>query len=430
MTKFTKRTVDATKPGSARFMIWDSELAGFGLRVEPTGRKTFIARYRTGGGRAGTLRQATVGRYGTVTVEEARTLAKRLLGAATGGADPVGERREARQTGLNVEQVCDWYLERAEAGRLLGRAGRPIKASTLAMDRSRIETHVKPLIGKRRVSVLVLHDLEEMQADIAARKTAVRRKPDRAVTRGRGGEASGGEAVAARTLGMLRTIFGHALRNQMIATNPAIGARKIADQRRRTRLNIDQIRQPGEALREAGKAGEHPTGLAAIRVILLTGLRRVEALSLRRERIMPAGGVDLIDSKSGAQVRPIGRAALAAIRSFDVGTGPGWVFPAERGEGHFVGLPKALARVCARAELTGITAHALRHSFASIAGELGFSELTIAGLLGHAAGSVTAGYVHLDGALVAAADRVAGVIADALDGKSDAEVVSLHVQSG
>jgi integrase len=76
--------------------------------------------------------------------------------------------------------------------------------------------------------------------------------------------------------------------------------------------------------------------------------------------------------------------------------------------------------------LKGVTPHALRHTFASIAGELGFSELTIAGLLGHAAGSVTAGYVHLDQALVSAADRVAGVIADALDGKPEAEVTPLR----
>src|SRR6185437_13544631 len=100
-----------------------------------------------------------------------------------------------------------------------------------------------------------------------------------------------------------------------------------------------------------------------------------------------------------------------------------WVFPAERGDGHYVGIPKVLARVTARAKLKGVTPHSLRHTFASIAGDLGFSELTIAGLLGHAAGSVTSGYVHLDTALVAAADRVSAVIAEALDGKPTAKVI-------
>jgi integrase len=102
-----------------------------------------------------------------------------------------------------------------------------------------------------------------------------------------------------------------------------------------------------------------------------------------------------------------------------------WVFPADRGDGHFIGVRKVLGRACKRAEIEGVTPHVLRHTFASVAGDLGYSELTIAGLLGHASGSVTAGYVHLDAALVSAADRVSAVIAAALDGKPDAQVVSI-----
>ena len=65
---------------------------------------------------------------------------------------------------------------------------------------------------------------------------------------------------------------------------------------------------------------------------------------------------------------------------------PDWVFPADRGDGHFIGLPKVLARMCRAAGLKPITPHVLRHTFACVAAEIGFSELTIAGLLGHAAG--------------------------------------------
>src|SRR5260370_622321 len=73
---------------------------------------------------------------------------------------------------MTVSEVCDWYLEQAEAGRILGRNRRPIKTSTLHMDRSRIESHIKPLLGSRLVSGLTLHDIEGMQADIAAGKSA------------------------------------------------------------------------------------------------------------------------------------------------------------------------------------------------------------------------------------------------------------------
>jgi integrase len=306
----------------------------------------------------------------------------------------------------------------------LGRKGRPIKASTLATDRNRIDAHVRPLLGAKAVQSLEVKDIEQMQADITAGKTAV--KPAKRGKRKRGGIARGGAGTAGRTLGMLRTIFEHAVRRGMIASNPAKGARKFADRKRKKRLSLDQIRELGAAMRTAEADGENPTGLAAIRLILFTGFRRSEALGVRREWLLPAGGVDFPDTKSGPQARPIGRSAMKLLNERFRASNEAWAFPADRGEGHFVGLPKVLARVAAMAGLKGITAHVLRHTYASIAAELGFSELVIAGLLGHSAGSVTSGYVHLDTALVAAADRVSTTIRTALDGRSIAATVPLH----
>src|SRR6185295_19103921 len=146
-------------------IFWDIDLPGFGVRLEPSGRKTFVARYRAGGGRTGKLRQATIGRYGTLTVDQARMKAKKLLGAAAGGGDPVGDQQRARQAGITVGQLVDWYLREAGTGRLLGKRGRPIKASTLDTDRMRIEAHVRPLLGTRAVHSLTVRDIEQMQAD-------------------------------------------------------------------------------------------------------------------------------------------------------------------------------------------------------------------------------------------------------------------------
>ncbi len=426
--KLSKRTVDAAEPGVGRYVIWDTDLAGFGLRVEPSGKKTFIARYRVGGGRAGTLRQATVGRYGALTADEARAGARKVLGAAASGGDPVGDQMEARRTGLTVAEVCDWYVKAAEAGRILGRRGRPIKASTLDMDKSRIEQHVKPLLGSKPVSLLAPQDFEDMQAEIAAGRTAKTLAAPGSGKRKRGGATTGGGGGASRTLGMLKAILEHAARAGTIPANPAKGARRIADRRRRTRLSLDQVRSLGKAIRET--PDENETAVAAIRFMLLTGFRRNEALGLRRGWMLPAGGVDLPDTKSGAQARAVGKAAMAILKERAKGKdADAWLFPADRGEGHFVGVPKALARLSAKAKLNGITPHVLRHTFASIAGDLGYSELVIAGLLGHAAGSVTSGYVHLDAALVAAADRVSGVIDGAFDGKPKGEIVHLPKES-
>jgi integrase len=426
--KLTKRTVDAARAEGTRFILWDVELPGFGLRIEPSGRKTFVARYRAGGGRSGTLRQATIGRYGTLTVEEARTKAKRLLGAAAGGGDPVGDQQRARQAGVTIGEIIDWYLREAESGRLVGRRGRPIKASTLRSDRIRIEAHIRPLLGNRSVLRLTVRDIEDMQADIATGKTAV--KIEEGHKHPHGSVAKGGSGTAARTLGMLRTILEHAVRHRLIETNPARGARKFAYKRRTTRLTLQQVRQLGQALREAAAANVNATGLAAIRLLMLSGLRRGEALGLRAGWLID-NGISFPDTKTGAQMRPIGRAAMELFRARAKDADAGeWLFPGDRGEGHFAGLATVLERVCKLAGLTGVTPHMLRHSYASIAGELGYSELTIAGLLGHAAGSVTAAYVHLDQALVSAADRVAGVIADALDGKPEAQVIPIREEVG
>ena len=122
------------------------------------------------------------------------------------------------------------------------------------------------------------------------------------------------------------------------------------------------------------------------------------------------------DTKSGPQIRPLGGAAMRLLESLSFREESPWVFPADQGDSHFVGLPKVLNRVCARAGLDDVTIHVLRHSFAATAAELGFSQLTIAGLLGHGVPGVTARYAHIpDRALIAAADRVSDTIAEALE---------------
>ena len=163
---------------------------------------------------------------------------------------------------MTVAEVCDWYLGEAGEGRILGRRNRPIKASTLAMDRSRVETHIKPLIGAKQMRGLRLGDIEGMQADIARGKTAKARAGSR------GGATTGGEGVAARTVSTLHAILEHAVRLGLIETNPARGVRRLASKPRERRLSTTEIATLGKAMRELAAEGEHVTGLAAIRLLL------------------------------------------------------------------------------------------------------------------------------------------------------------------
>ena len=174
----------------------------------------------------------------------------------------------------------------------------------------------------------------------------------------------------------------------------------------------------GKTLRAAAEEGEHPTGLAAIRFLLLTGFRRMEGLGLQRAWLdEEEEAIRFPDTKSGAQTRVIGRAAIELLLGQPKTKSP-YFFPADWGEGHFVGVVRVLDRVCEKARLADITPHTLRHTFASLAGDLGFSELTIAALLGHSARGVTQRYIHIDEALRMTADRVAGEMADILDGRA------------
>ena len=126
-------------------------------------------------------------------MDEARKIATDLLRDIRDDGDPRAAKAQARD-GLTVANVCEWYLEQAGKGAVLGRRGERIKASTLAMDRTRINAHVLPLIGRRKVENLTLDDIEKFQTDIAAGKTAKQRN-------GRGGVTTGGTGAASRSVG-------------------------------------------------------------------------------------------------------------------------------------------------------------------------------------------------------------------------------------
>jgi integrase len=415
MPKITKRVVDALRPDRSgkEFFRWDAgdgALKGFGIRMKPSGAASYLVQYRNKEGRT---RRLVIGKVGTLTPDEARTLASDALKAATKGGDPSAERHAVRGA-ITVSDLCDLYVADAKSR---------IKVSTLAGDRSRIETHVKPLIGRFTVRSLTTADIERMKADIIAGKTAKPRKIE-----GRGGVAAGGPGVAARTLGMTATILEYARKSlKLIKDNPARGVKKPPDRKQRRFLTVEEITKLGQTMRETEAAGENATALAAIRLLLLTGLRRMEALGLRRAWVDSRSRcIRFEDTKSGAQLRPIGAEAVKLIEFQPALDGCPWVFPASHGDGHLVGLPKVLERTCAKAGLEGVTVHVLRHSFAATAAEMGFSELTIAGLLGHSVPGITARYAHVpDSALVAAADRVSARIAAALDGAAERQVISL-----
>ena len=411
MPKLTKRVVDtlAPTPGASETFAWDSQLKGFGVRLMPSGTGSYILKYRNHEGRQ---RKLALARIGSITPEEARAIALQRLAEVNRGDDPSADRKAVRKA-ITMAELCDLYLEDA--------ADR-IKASTLAMDRSRITVHVKPLIGSRKVVGLTSEDLEQLQAEIAAGKTATPRN-------GRGGATTGGKGVASRTLGMVGTILEFARRKKIIKDNPARGIQRLPEGKQTRFLNEAEISRLGAALSDYESSGTNPVGIAVIRFLLLTGCRRMEALSLplawvdhgaRCIRFEDSKGISAKDVGRRVELRAIGKPALSLVATLQrLGDSP-WAFPSGRGGGHQVGIPVLLAQVCRAAQLTGVTVHVLRHTFAAVAAGMGFSELTIAGLLGHKVAGVTARYAHVpDSSLVAAADEIAEQISKLLSSQPE-----------
>jgi integrase len=392
--KIGLRDVRGLEPGAT---IWDGSVTGFGARRQRDSIAYFI-KYRTADGRQ---RWHTIGRHGAPwTPDMARVEALKLLGQVVKGHDPAAE-KQIRRAALTVGELCQHYLADAEAGRVLVRGGRPKKSGTLAGDRGRIACHIIPALGRMPVAAVTRQDVERFLHAVAAGETA--RPPGRVVRQ------HGGKGVANRTIALLGAIFTYAIDRNLRADNPAHRLRTFAEHPRERRLSDEEYAALGAGLRDA-QSTIWPPAIACIRFLALTGWRSGEARALNwRDIDLALRTATLPDTKTGRSMRPLSRSACDVLRS-QPRLGPdALVFPATRGNGTLIALTKYARRIVNQSGLkTDITAHVLRHSFASLAGDMGYSEPTIASLVGHTGRSVTSRYVHhADAVLLAAADAVA-----------------------
>jgi len=300
MPKLTKSVVDAAVPRAKQFTIWCSELKGFGVFVLPSGCCTYFVDYRNS---SGVRRRMKIGRHGTITAEQARKLAIATLGETLKGDDPA-EERVTRRNALTVKELSERYLAAANRGLILGKGNRPKKASSLYVDRGRINRHILPLLGSKRVPDLKAADINRFMADVASGKTSTVQK-----TRNKRGKSivKGGLGTAARTVGLLGGMLTYALEQGIIEKNPVHGIRKPADRIKDRRLTEDEYRLLGKLLEENGADEQLQMAVRIIRFIALTGCRRSEAIYLKwREVDQHNSCIRLIDSKEGKSVRAIG----------------------------------------------------------------------------------------------------------------------------
>ena len=305
MPKLSKRTVETIRPDPAGrdVFMWDSgdgALKGFGVRMKPSGAASYLVQYRT---REGRTRRLVLGKVGVLTPDRARAIAGDKLTEVAKGGDPSAERHRARREALAMAPLADLYL-------VEGPAAKPNKkASSWAADRSNIERHVKPLLGRKLAASLTHDDVVKFQRDVAVGKSKAdikTKKHGRAIV-------DGGPGTAARSLAVLGAMLEWAAHpdRKLIQANPAKGVKLLRAGKRERFLSETELAKLADAL--ARLEAEHrlsPTAAAAIRLLLLSGCRKSEILSLRWEWVdIERGVLRLPDSKTGAKVVPLAAAA-------------------------------------------------------------------------------------------------------------------------
>lgn len=429
MANLTKTFCTSATPKPTAFTVWDDKLPGFGLRVMPSGAKSFVLKYRD----AESNRQHwhTLGRFGVdMTAEKARDEASKLKPAIKHEkANPAIERRDHIDADT-VAELADSYLAERPTMKRRGKE-RPKKESSWKQDASNINAHIKPQLGLHSVLGLKQRDIERFRDAVAKGKTA----RDATIAKDKPGYkphsrviVSGGKGTANRSLAVLSAMLSWAVRKGVIKTNPALGVSPLDTESKRRDLRGNELEVLAKALTDwqaealampLEASGKFPLSARqlearakardarilarrkwarAISLLLLSGARKNEILHLQWQHY-DAGArcLRLPDSKTGRKVIPLGKHALELVEAArEDAAGSDWVFPSADNGKPLTGLQKVWEGICERAGLTGLTIHSLRHSFASVAVNDGASLFIAGKLLGHADTRTTEGYSHAD----------------------------------
>ncbi len=393
----TKRVVDSASGASTQTFIWDDAVRGFGLRITPAGIKSYVLQYRFVGGRGGPSRRYTIGKHGSPwTAETARKEAERLLREVRAGRDPA-MLKIAKRIAPTIDDLCDVYLAEGTVGK---------KASTLRVDKGRIERHIRPLLGRKRVEELTRGDVERFLLDVQEGKTAIPR-PENPEERKPGSLPKGGPGVGAQCVILLGTVLSFAVRRGMRYDNPAHGIKKPKPRKMERFLSVAEMGHLANALTEYESAGGNPHICAALRLLLLTGCRKGELLSLRWENVdFTRSSIFLPDSKTGRKVVYLSAPAVRVLSLIPRVDGNPYVIIGSIGGSYLVNIDKVWRHVREAAHLPDVRLHDLRHSFASVAVANGLSLPIIGALLGHKEASTTARYAHLSADPLRAANEI------------------------
>jgi integrase len=411
MAKLAKRTVDALNPREKAYVAYDSELHGFGVRVMPSGHKSFIVEYRPHGGGRGVARRLTLGALGALTPDQARRAAQEALARIRLGHDSQAEKARERDS-LMVGGLIDAFLE--------GHAGSKLKAKTakhyrVALERLRAAHGSLKAHALTRSKVAALH---MSQADTPF--------------------------AANRSLATISKCFSWGAQDGLLPEghiNPAKGVERYRERRRERFLTSEELARLGDALREGETEGLPWCGefeskhtpkeenrrtvldtiaIAAIRLLILTGARLREILDAQWQHVdFERGILFLPDSKTGRKPIYLSAAPLTILAGLPRIEGNPFIIAGAKDGAPRADLKKPWAAVTKSASLDGLRIHDLRHSFASIGAGASLGLPIIGKLLGHSQAATTHRYAHLDAdPMRRAAETIGSTIAAAMSSPS------------
>ena len=359
--KLTKRIVERLKAEGKDAIFWDSALAGFGVRVHTTGRKLYIVQSR---GPAG-LKRLTLGRVGDDPVDQHRREAAAVIDRIKRGEDPFPPEPAPEPT---VADLADRFLDKFVAARC--------KPSTAKNYRLTIQHQILPALGTK-----VLKDVGP--EDVTALHHALRDKP----------------AAANQAMWVLSKMFALAENWGMVPPGhrPTRHVRRYRDTSRERFLAPEEYRHLGDTLKRLEAEGSMmPSAVAAIRLLMLTGCRSDEILTLQWDDVDRTSRVlRLRDSKTGPRMVPLTRPVLKVLDGIERVEGVPWVLRGAKDGSRLACLSHHWRRIRQETGLHDVRVHDLRHSYASRALALREGLPAIGWLLGHVRVSTTAKYAHL-----------------------------------
>lgn len=403
--KLTKRVIDAARYKSptshprGAFYIWDTEIAGFGLRVYPSGRKVFLLTYRI----KGKQRFYQLGRYGELTVYQARTEALDTLRQARQGTDPAADQMAYRRSPTMADLAERFIEEHSKINK---------KPVCVTADQRRLRKHILPRLGHRRVIDISRTDVAELHTSMAATPGAANTTRD----------------LLSKAFS-LAEVWGW----RPEGSNPTRHVKGYKMPKRERYLSPAELARLSEILVEGERTesiSQEP--VSAIRLLILTGCRLMEILALKWEYVDFEGHcLRLPDSKTGPKVVPLNSAALQVLAGIDRREGSTWVIPGQKPGSHLQSLKSQWRRIRREAGLEDVRIHDLRHTYASFGVNLGLPLPMIGKVLGHSNTAMTERYAHLaDDPVREANERIGEHIAAIMTAQPKADVVPIAQYSG